>query len=429
MHKQDTARLNAPALASRIREQGVKQYMLARTIGVEPLTVNRWLTGKVKRISRDNLARLAQALGCSADALSYADEADVHATQVEQSQAARMLVEPRAETMFRLTGDFELYEKLLKAVMHPNLPLGELCDVYNQLTKASLRQQKFEDAREYARLTLEYAQRCGNTEREFSALSNLAAIEGETGALGRARSQLEHIVSFAESVGSDHGRAIAGINLMHTYRLQADWRGAIRTANSCLAYLRADGNSNRLHHGIVNAASIARDTGQYDLALQLRREADSLPDLAISGPTRTYIDMAVTLLESLAGDAEGAATRLRAIYPEVLKLGRMVEDNHVTSVSVFRRAGDFDTARLHLDYLHHTARLGPYDPPFIHAEAARLAVATGDGRAARRMRQQANAEFVALDMPRWATDDPGVEIGQQFTPPPRLKLKVLSGTS
>ena len=425
MHRQDTARLNAQALATRIREQGVKQYMLARAIGVEPLTVNRWLTGKVKRISRDNLDRLSNALGCNAEDLSHMDEADVRATQVEQSQAARMLVEPRAQAMFQLAGDFELYEKLLKAVMHANLPLSDLCEVYNQLTKASIRQQKFADAREYARLTLDYAQRCGNTDREFSALSNLAAVDGEVGMLGKARAQLEHVVSFAESVGSGHGRAIASINLMHAYRLQADWHGAIRTANSCVQYLRDSGNTNQLHHGLVNISSIARDTGQYALALKLRREADNLPELVVSGWTKTYIDTAVTLLESLAGDTKGAADRLRTIYPEVQKLGRMVEDNHVTSASVFRRAGDLEAAQAHLAHLETNARLGPYDPPFIAAEAARIAAARGDGQGARRLRKQANTQFAALDMARWATDDPAVEVGAQFTPPPRLKLKVL----
>jgi DNA-binding Xre family transcriptional regulator len=189
VHKQDTARLNAEAVSSLIREQGLKQYMLARSIGVEPLTVNRWLTGKVKRISRDNLARLASALGCQEEAISHADEADVRATQVEQSQAARMLVEQRAQNMFQISGDYELYEQLLKAVMHANMPLSDLCEIYNTLTKTCLRQRKVEDAREYNRLTLEYAQRCGNTDREFSALSNAAAIDGEFGQLVKARGQ------------------------------------------------------------------------------------------------------------------------------------------------------------------------------------------------------------------------------------------------
>ena len=44
MHKQDTATLNQHALAGRIQELQLKQWWIARQIGVAPLTVNRWLT-------------------------------------------------------------------------------------------------------------------------------------------------------------------------------------------------------------------------------------------------------------------------------------------------------------------------------------------------------------------------------------------------
>jgi transcriptional regulator with XRE-family HTH domain len=424
VHKQDTARLNSAELAGRIRELGLKQYLLARTIGVEPLTVNRWLTGKVKRISRDNLARLAAALSCTEDALSFADEADVRATQQEQTSAARMLLEARAKTMFAVSGDYELYESLLKAVMHPNMPVSELCEIYNTLTKTSVRQCKYEDAREYNRLTLEYAQRSGNVDREFSALSNKAAIEGECGMLARARLALEDVISFAESVGNTRGRAIAGINLMHVYWLEADWHKAIKIANASIPLLRELAEPVVLHHGLANAAWVARETGQYKLALKIKHYADSL-EMVLTPGTEAHFQSVRALLVSLEGDPARGLELLEEVYAEVRQIGRIVEDNCVTSATVLRRAGELERAQEHVDAMLAADWLGKYDHPFLHAEAARIAAARRDGRGARRLRQLANAEFVERGMDRWASDDPAVEVGAQFPAPVRLKLKVI----
>ena len=64
MHRQDTIALDTHALTERVRALGLKQWWLARTIGVDRKTVSRWLTGKTKRLDRDNACRLAQVLGC-----------------------------------------------------------------------------------------------------------------------------------------------------------------------------------------------------------------------------------------------------------------------------------------------------------------------------------------------------------------------------
>jgi tetratricopeptide (TPR) repeat protein len=326
--------------------------------------------------------------------------------------------------MFAVSGDYELYESLLKAVMHPNMPVSELCEIYNTLTKTSVRQRKYDDAREYNRLTLDYAQRSGNADREFSALSNKAAIEGECGMLAKARAALEDVISFAESVGNMRGRAISGINLMHVYWLQADWHRAIKAANAAIPLLRELGEPVVLHHGLANAAWVARETGQYKLALKIKQYADSL-EMTLTPGTKSHFQSVRALLVSLCGDTAQGLALLEEVYEDVRKIGRIVEDNCVTSASVLRRAGELGRAQAHIDAMLAADWLGKYDHPFLHAEAARIAAARKDGRGARRLRQLANAEFAERGMERWASDDPAVEVGAQFAAPPRLKLKVL----
>jgi DNA-binding Xre family transcriptional regulator len=412
VHKQDTARLNAETIGDLIREGGHKQYMVARQIGVDPLTVNRWLTGKVKRISRDNLDKLAAVLQCSVERISHADEADVRATRVEQSQAAALLVEPRARQMFELTGDFAMYEQLLKAVMHPNMSVGELCEIYNQLTIAASRQNKQAQAREYAELTLDYAQRCGDTDREFSARCNIAASHGESGLLSLAVEELEQVIAFAESVGNLRGRAVAGVNLIHAYRLQADWEGAVRIAVDCVPRLRQLNHPMALIQAQNNAAAVSRDLGQFPLFRELIETP--VPGLVLSPRNLATLPMLLAEADSLEGNCESAQVLLRSCYTDVLAAGRLMEDYHVSCASTFRRCGDLAAAQQHIDWALAQDWLSPYDHPFLHAEGARIAAAGNDHVAARRLRMQANAEFTALGMARWVCDDPAIEIGRQF---------------
>ena len=126
MRKEDTVRLNCHAVARRIESLDVKQWWLARMIGVDRKTVSRWLTGKVKRVARENAGRLADHLGCDVEEITVTDEADVLATKEEQRMAARLLQEQDLLALLAPTDSFELAERLIKATLMPDLPLRDL---------------------------------------------------------------------------------------------------------------------------------------------------------------------------------------------------------------------------------------------------------------------------------------------------------------
>ena len=89
MKKADTIRIATHVLGRRVEVLGLKQWWIARELGVTRKTVSRWLTGKVKRAARENLVALAELLDCELETITERDEADVLATREEQSVAAR----------------------------------------------------------------------------------------------------------------------------------------------------------------------------------------------------------------------------------------------------------------------------------------------------------------------------------------------------
>jgi len=422
LHRQDTASLNAHALGERISTLGFKQYWIAERIGVDKLTVNRWLTGKVKRISRDNLARLARLLDCGADDLVYSDETDIRATRTEQSQAAQLLLAAESKRMFGQSEEYALYEKLLKAVMHPNMSLSELCSIYGQLTIVAARLGDLPQTQKYAQLTLDYAQRCGDVDREFSARANLIATDGDAGKLVEARRALEYLVSFAESVGNLRGRAVAQINLMHAYRLLGDLRSAIKTGNDCLSFWLAADDKVPLIQALFFCANTARDLGEYEQALSLRRYALETGGADVVRRGELTSQVFILDLRSLLGETAAAHAELLKVLEEFKSLRRVQDAEGVIPAGIMRRASHYRQASEYLEEYEAQPRLGPYEKPFITEERARLAAAQNQWKPALRLRLQANREFEELGMSKRCTEDPGLDTGMLLERPARLRL-------
>ncbi|MCC7478662.1 helix-turn-helix transcriptional regulator [bacterium] len=429
MHKQETAALNQHALAERMQALGLKQWWLADQIAVDKRTVNRWLTGRVRRISRDNLERLAAQLKCSEDELVLADETDTRATQKEQQQASQMLLDPAAQLMFAMREEYSLYESLIKAVMHPNMSIAELCRIYAKLTKLAASQEQREQAARYAKLALQYAIRCGDVEQEFSSRANLIAIDGENGKLVQARKALEELVLFAESIGNLRARAISQINLMHAQRLLGDMPAAIRSARQCLAtFMSFQGKvdfSDRgaLIHAASFAANIARDIRRFPLARRLRLYYQAIDNEEHT--PRTIIGSALFVADVLS--LEGREAEALALLDEHLEgfiaLGRVQDGELIHPACVMRRAGRLKQAQEYLEGAQTRGKMNIYEPAFIAEEFGRIAAAAGDWRRARKMRREANQLFASFGMLKRCVDDPTLDTGQLFKAPSREKLE------
>lgn len=138
--------LNSVFLKNRVTELGIKQWWLAEQVGVDRKTVIRWIQGKVRSIQAENAKALIEILDCDISELTLSNEADQLASVNDQKNAAQLLMTSSLIEKLGPIGEWNIVEALLKATIVPNLPLNVLGELYNQLTLASWRQSKIDQA-------------------------------------------------------------------------------------------------------------------------------------------------------------------------------------------------------------------------------------------------------------------------------------------
>ena len=415
MRKQDTAALNTHALVARVEELGLKQWWLARKLDVTTRTVNRWMTGKVKRLSRDNLDRMVEVLKTPHESLTVTDESDVLATRAEQTRAANLLVLPETENMFKASQQFGTYEQLLKATLHPDLTLRQLAVMYNQLLIVAAMQYKFDDARQFAERCIEYAQRSGDIGHEMSARTSLAVMDAEEGKLGEARKKLELLSDLQESVGAQvRHRANIQHNLCNAYRLIGDMKHAVESANYVLTYYSQHGNPEFVSSAFNTAGLLARDIGRFDAARELLgsticiRARETMP--------RDEAEFALYMLEvdSLDGRTAAAVDALPALLARLKPFTYFADNYFVSAAGIYRRAGRLTEAEAIIAEGLTSASTRRYERPLLLQELARVNARRGDDKAALKFVAEANLGFKSCGMLKRVTEDPALEVGAQF---------------
>lgn len=168
--------LNSIFLKNRIAELGIKQWWLAEQVGVDRKTVIRWIQGKVKSIQIENAEALAKILNCNLDDLTLSNEADQLASAEDQKIAAQLLASSSLIEKLGPIGEWNVIEGLLKATIVPNLPTNILGELYNQLTVASWRQSKIEQADLYNKKAEELGHKSGDKSVLAGALLSKANI-------------------------------------------------------------------------------------------------------------------------------------------------------------------------------------------------------------------------------------------------------------
>ncbi|MCC7477817.1 helix-turn-helix domain-containing protein [bacterium] len=435
MPKLDTVSINPHALAELIRERQLKQWWLARQIGVTPLTINRWLTGKVRRISPENLQRLSQVLGCESSTLSLKDEVDLRATQVEQSQAARLLVSNESQDMFLQAGHLETYERLIKAVMHPNLALSDLLEIYTLLTLVAGLRGDFERSRNYARMKLDYALRCGDAEKELEGRINLATVEGALGNLTASHKALLELFSAAESQGAKRSMVIALVNLAATYTLLGDLNGALRACVDALELLHDEAGAEELgdSHWILQASSYvyfaasssAFECADLDLVRLLIEVSAPASEQLLTPIERESLQLLALCCDKLEGK-DVDQTALDAHAASFLQFQQYGIGSSVWPAWLLRLSGRLDAAVEYMQAVQDLPACKLYEAAFVAEEWARLEHARGRRDEALRQRERGNELLGAWGMNRRVQPDPALELSGALKAQPRLRSRLRS---
>jgi tetratricopeptide (TPR) repeat protein len=178
--------LNNIFLKNRLAEEGIKQWWLAEQVGVDRKTVTRWIQGQVKSIQPENAEALCRILKCDVNQLCLQSEADQLATAEDQKAAAELLTQSSLIDKLGPIGEWNVIESLLKAILLPNLPLDVLGQLYNQLTVASWRQSKIDQAEIYNKKALDIADKLQDKTIKAQALLSRGNIFSWRGQISKS---------------------------------------------------------------------------------------------------------------------------------------------------------------------------------------------------------------------------------------------------
>ncbi|MCC7477816.1 helix-turn-helix transcriptional regulator [bacterium] len=431
MQKQDTATLNHQALAELLHSRGLKQYWVANRIGVVPLTVNRWLTGKVRRISLDNLDRLATLLQCPPEQLILRNEASASATQVEQTRAARMLVSPQSQDMFVKAGQLETYEHLIKAVMHPNLTISTLLEVYTVLTLVAGLKGDFSSSYDYAKLKLEYALRCGDADKELEARINMVSAQAALGRLAASHRGLLELYSAAESQGALRSMVLTRINLIATYRLLGQMPAALRCGLEALRLLDGlpAGNEDQLHwrllaasYALFSVTTTALDCGEEEL-VRLLLDVQKPYIERFHTPIERLTMVATAMLLDLQAGLQVDQQSLDELCAGFLQANQFGIGGSILPALCLRASGRLEDAAKYLEAVQTGPGCEKYEACFVADEWLRLHRAMGNGRMAKKAAARARELKLGFGMLREAETD-CAEFGQHYKVPAALVRQI-----
>ena len=218
MKREDTVRVDAHFLTRRIEVLELKQGWVARQVGVDRKTVSRWVTGKVKRMSRESAEALAAVLDCDLDELTVSDEADVLATKEEQRVAAKLIQDNDLLQLLSPSDNWKLAEGVIRATLQPDLPRAQLGQLYNLLSIAAWRQGNYDEGRQRAERALELGEALGDQAIAHKARANLATIASLKGSQAEALEGYERCLAAPEYFANKRDHAAALSNVGAVYR-------------------------------------------------------------------------------------------------------------------------------------------------------------------------------------------------------------------
>lgn len=420
MRKEDTLRLDTHALAGRIEALSLKQWWLARAVGVSTKTVGRWVNGRVKRIDRENAAKLARALDLPLELLILAEEDEILATREEQRVAATLLQEKELLTLLSPSDNWELAESLIRATMQPNLPLRQLGRLYNLLSITAWRQGDYEEGRRHAERARQIGRQCDDRGILHKAACNLATIHSFIGPIQDARAAFELCVAEPAEFDTPADHAAALSNLGSVYRELGLFEPSRRLQMEAIeAYTRL-GRDYNLAIAWTSLFVLEVDEGRFDAASTALDRAEHHASLA--GYQRGLSQCRVYRAELLArpmtdGTADAAGRCAEALdlldrgLREIARHAVYDLTCHEIAARAYRHLGRMERAEEEISI--GLERSEPF--PFIHAmmlqEAARLRQALGDQPGARRHATEALRIFRALEIPNRMLVPPVPDMG------------------
>ncbi len=418
MRFEDTVALNRQTLSRRLGQLGLTQSALAEDIGVSRLTVGRWLSGRVERISRSNLERLSQRLACSVEELTEVDTHGRGPRQEDREQAARMIVSREVLDLFTASGQIAKYEQLLRAVAHPSIDYQELLDLYVMLTFVAAKRGDMPRTRRYARLKQRFAEQCGDIEMQLEARMNLAVSEAVLGRLRPAREQLHGLLAMAESLNAAEVLPVALINLILINRVLAfPRRAAIHSVHVLHVLASLPLHSFDLGAAYSNISRLLLESGRLSEAREFLNAARPLLQQRLTPHELAELELYSVALNCLAAKTDVPDAEILRLNELMLVAPQVNAGSLFWAALILRRQGSFAAAGRLIESMLGSGATGETDRAFLLREQARLFVAMRQPELALEAIEASNSAFARLGISGRIDADPGTEADGVFVLP------------
>ncbi|MCO4781476.1 MAG: helix-turn-helix domain-containing protein [Candidatus Cloacimonetes bacterium] len=206
---EQTQELNRAYLKKRALSLGLKQWQIAESIRVEPKTISRWFSGKVKKVKMSNLFRLSETLNCGIDDLSLVSTSDETLTNELQNQCASLICDTSVITLLTPSGNWKLADSLIQLSLATDVSLENQANLLNQLSIVSWRQDKLDLAQSYAKKAMDLGVQLKSKTILSGAFHNLATIYSFLGLLNESKSYYQKVIEIDIELNNRNGLAIS----------------------------------------------------------------------------------------------------------------------------------------------------------------------------------------------------------------------------
>lgn len=417
--------LNSTWLRNRVAELGLKQWWLAEQIGVDKKTVIRWLHGQVRSIQSTNAVALAGVLGCRVEDLELPREAIDLASADDQRAAAALLATSSLLDQLGPIGEWDVIERLLKAVAVPDLPLHVLGTIYHRLSIACWRQSKLAEAEVYNRAAFDAAERCGDKALLGGALGTRANLLHWRGECAQAQEAWRKGLALARWLEPS---VVAGLhnNLGMELYETGEFEAGERELLAARAIYLLDGTPMQRSINLGGLAVLALRRGDVDAAAPLAEAAGAH---ALQGDYRRGVAMGALVqadLHARRGESAAALDALARGKAGFDKLGIEEGFNREFEGRVLRLVGRPDDALAVLDDGLRLAAKFPVEAAWLQHERVPTQQARGDLAGAHAAADDAAALFAQLGAPRMADAVRAMAAGMSPHVPVRAAAKSLT---
>ena len=137
-----TVAINRSFLMEAIQKQELKQYWIAEMVGVHRVTLSGWLSGRICRVKRSRVSRLAEIIGCEFEQLVLKDRPKA-VKELDRKKVFDQMDGSSLGSILSTLGHDDLYENLISLVIAPDMSREQLCRAHTALAQAQMKQGKF----------------------------------------------------------------------------------------------------------------------------------------------------------------------------------------------------------------------------------------------------------------------------------------------